>query len=92
MLVLTRKVGERVLIGKEVWITVLSVTGHRVRLGIEAPRTTQICREEVLRAGKTSRNPGEAAAAPGTDLGQTPPPPACRQAAALAGQLGSPVC
>jgi carbon storage regulator len=47
MLVLTRKVGETVLIGNDIRVTCLSVRGNQVRLGIEAPRTVPLHRKEV---------------------------------------------
>lgn len=47
MLVLTRKVGERILIGEDVAITVVRVSQGTVRLGIEAPAATPIVREEL---------------------------------------------
>jgi len=49
MLVLTRKAGESVMIGDDVVITVLDVRGDVVRLGIKAPRSIQVHREEVYR-------------------------------------------
>jgi carbon storage regulator len=48
MLVLYRKVGEKLVIGNEVVIEVLSVSGDGVRLGIEAPRSTSVHRYEVF--------------------------------------------
>ena len=48
MLVLSRKQGERIVIGRDIVITVLEAPGGRVRLGIEAPRGTSIHREEVF--------------------------------------------
>jgi len=50
MLVLTRKVGERILVGDDIVITVLDSRGDGVRIGIDAPRGVKIQREEVLRA------------------------------------------
>jgi carbon storage regulator len=47
MLALSRKVGERILIGDQVVVTVLAVRGKQVCLGIEAPKTVPILREEV---------------------------------------------
>jgi carbon storage regulator len=47
MLVLTRKVGERILIGDEVVVTVLGVSAHQVRLGIQAPRSIDVLRAEL---------------------------------------------
>ena len=48
MLVLSRKVGERIQIGDDVQLVVLRSTGGRVRLGIDAPREVSIQRHEVL--------------------------------------------
>lgn len=62
MLVLTRKVGERILIGDDVVITVLDSRGDGVRIGIDAPRGVKIQREEVVRA-VTEANAEAAAAA-----------------------------
>jgi len=50
MLVLTRKAGERVLIGDDIELTVLEVKGDAIRLGISAPRSTQIQRAEIVDA------------------------------------------
>ena len=47
MLVLSRKPGERILIGDEVVITVVRIGPNTVRLGIEAPRDLNIVREEL---------------------------------------------
>ena len=49
MLVLTRRVGESVVIGHEVTVTVLEVRGEVIRLGIDAPRRVPVHREEVFR-------------------------------------------
>ncbi|NGX60888.1 MAG: hypothetical protein K940chlam9_00362 [Chlamydiae bacterium] len=48
MLVLTRKVEQKIRIGDDVVITVLKVQGEQVSIGIEAPRSKQIVREELL--------------------------------------------
>lgn len=47
MLVLTRKIGEKVMIGDEVTVTILGLFGNHVRLGINAPKTVEIHREEI---------------------------------------------
>jgi len=47
MLVLTRKVGEEIVIGDEVRVKVVAVHGDRVRLGIDAPRTVPVDRLEI---------------------------------------------
>jgi carbon storage regulator len=50
MLVLTRRIGESVLIGDDVEVTVLDVKGDSIRIGIKAPRETRIQRSEIVRA------------------------------------------
>ena len=50
MLVLTRKLGERIVIGEDITVTILEVQGNRIRLGIEAPKEILITREELVRA------------------------------------------
>ena len=61
MLILTRKVGESVLIGDGIKVSVLAVKGNQVRVGIDAPKDVSVHREEVrerLEEGKGS--PSEA--------------------------------
>ena len=53
MLVLTRKLGERIKIGEDVWITLLEVGGNRARIGIEAPKEIRILRELAVRQEKS---------------------------------------
>ena len=48
MLVLTRKVGESIQIDDNVKVTVIEVKGKNIRLGIDAPKTTKVYREEVF--------------------------------------------
>lgn len=47
MLILTRKVGESVLIGDGIKVSVLAVKGNQVRVGIDAPKEVSVHREEV---------------------------------------------
>jgi len=47
MLILTRRVGETLMIGDEVTVTVLGVKGNQVRLGVNAPRDISVHREEI---------------------------------------------
>jgi len=47
MLVLSRKIGRRILIGKDIVVTVLDIRGNQVRLGIDAPRDVVVLREEL---------------------------------------------
>jgi carbon storage regulator len=47
MLILTRRVGESVMIGDEVSITVLGVKGNQVRVGVTAPKEVSVHRQEI---------------------------------------------
>jgi carbon storage regulator len=70
MLILARRPGERVVIGDEVLITVMEISGNIVRLGIEAPQGVSIYREEIWLAVKEENR----AAAAGADELPTEPP------------------
>ena len=58
MLILTRRVGETVMIGDEVTITVLGVKGNQVRVGINAPKSVAVHREEIYERIKKERETG----------------------------------
>ncbi len=47
MLILTRRVGESLMIGDEVNVTVLGIRGNQVRIGVNAPREVAVHREEI---------------------------------------------
>ena len=47
MLILTRRVGESLMIGDEVTVTVLGVKGNQVRIGVNAPKDVSVHREEI---------------------------------------------
>lgn len=47
MLILTRRVGESLMVGDDVTVTVLGVKGHQVRIGVDAPRDVAVHREEI---------------------------------------------
>jgi len=49
MLVLTRRAGEKLIIGENVTVTILSVKGNQIRIGIDAPRDVTVNREEIYR-------------------------------------------
>jgi carbon storage regulator len=71
MLILTRRPGERVVIGEDILITVMAVSGHTVRLGIAAPEGVPIYREEIWLA---VREENRAAAAASADSLPAKPP------------------
>ena len=48
MLILTRRVGESLMIGDNVTVTVLGVKGNQVRIGVNAPRDVAVHREEIF--------------------------------------------
>ncbi|MDX1605645.1 MAG: carbon storage regulator CsrA [Candidatus Competibacterales bacterium] len=56
MLILTRRVGETLMIGDDVQVTVLAVKGHQIRLGIQAPRDVPVHREEIYRRIQAEKN------------------------------------
>lgn len=49
MLILTRRVGETLMIGDEVSVTILGVKGNQVRIGIQAPKSVAVHREEIYK-------------------------------------------
>jgi carbon storage regulator len=71
MLVITRRSGERVVLGDDITITVLEISGSTVRLGIEAPTEIRVYRHEIWLAVKAENQ--AAAAADVTHLPSTTP-------------------
>lgn len=59
MLILTRRVGETVMIGKDVTVTVLGVKGNQVRIGINAPKNVGVHRQEIFERIKRDTENGE---------------------------------
>ncbi len=51
MLVLSRKLGEKIQIGEDIWVTVVDIDRGKIRLGIEAPREVPVFRQELLPLG-----------------------------------------
>lgn len=47
MLILTRRIGESIIIGKNITVTILSIKGSQVRVGIDAPKDVTVHREEI---------------------------------------------
>ena len=61
MLVLTRKVGERIQLGDNITVTLVKINGNIVRLGIEAPKSVPIHRSEVFAAIQSQQAAAESA-------------------------------
>ena len=64
MLILTRRVGETVMIGNEVTVTVLGVKGNQVRVGVNAPKDVAVHREEIYERIKREEDLDSRPAAP----------------------------
>ena len=56
MLILTRKIGESLIIGDDVEITVLSVIGNQVKLGVNAPKEIAVHRQEIYERIKAAED------------------------------------
>ena len=92
MLILTRRVGETVMIGNDITVTVLGVKGNQVRVGVNAPKEVAVHREEIYERIKREEQAtgGGAVKRPSTRLirsipwlgspvtGEPPPPPVSR--------------
>ena len=57
MLILTRRVGEALKLGEYITVTVLGVRANQVRIGIDAPKSVAIQREEIYSTAVTDRTP-----------------------------------
>jgi carbon storage regulator len=63
MLIITRKPGEKIMLGDDVIIEVMEISGSRVRIGIAAPRSVPVYREEIWNAVKQENAAAAAASA-----------------------------
>mgnify|MGYP003494069874 CR=1 FL=1 len=61
MLILTRRVGETLMVGDEVTVTVLGVKGNQVRIGVNAPKDVAVHREEIYQRIQQEETPGDIA-------------------------------
>jgi carbon storage regulator len=67
MLVLSRRVGESIVIGDDVTITVLEFRGEVVRIGVDAPRSVQVHRQEVFEAVQAANRAAASQGKPSLD-------------------------
>jgi carbon storage regulator len=68
MLILTRRVGETLMIGNDVTVTVLGVKGNQVRIGVNAPKDVAVHREEIFERIKREEDQMSRADAPITKI------------------------
>jgi carbon storage regulator len=76
MLILTRRIGETLIVGDDVKITVLAVRGNQVRIGIDAPKDVEVLREELVgrpHDGKKGQIQEDPDAEPGDNFGNREP-------------------
>ncbi|KXJ57850.1 MAG: carbon storage regulator [Neptuniibacter sp. Phe_28] len=59
MLILTRRIGETLMIGDDVTVTVLGVNGNQVRIGVNAPKDVAVHREEIYQRIKSDKQASE---------------------------------
>lgn len=69
MLILTRRVGETLMIGDQVTVTVLGVKGNQVRIGINAPKDVAVHREEIFQRIKHEHDVPTGGSAGSSDAG-----------------------
>ncbi len=74
MLKITRRIGERIILGEDIVVTLLEVSGQTARLGIDAPRSVPIFREEIwIEVKRENEAAAKAAASPLPDVAGSEP-------------------
>ena len=76
MLMMTRRAGQKIVVGDGITIEVVEVSGNTVRLGVDAPRSVPVSREEIWTAVRAENAAAATAATRATALPSAPPPPA----------------
>jgi carbon storage regulator len=66
MLILSRKVNEKIMIGEDISLTIIEIRGDQVKIGVEAPKSVKVFRQEIYEA---IQNENKAAATSAPDLG-----------------------
>lgn len=56
MLILTRRIGESIVVGNDVSVTVLNIKGNQVRIGVNAPKEVTVHREEIYHKAQREKN------------------------------------
>ena len=64
MLILTRRVGETLMVGDDVTVTVLGIKGNQVRIGVNAPKDVAVHREEIYERIRRENEGGDSARTP----------------------------
>ncbi|MFK7914664.1 MAG: carbon storage regulator CsrA [Pseudomonadales bacterium] len=67
MLILTRRIGETIVIGDDIRVTVLTVNGNQARIGIQAPRDVAVHREEIYQRIDEAEKAASQASGPSED-------------------------
>jgi carbon storage regulator len=75
MLMMTRRAGQKIVVGDGITIEVVEVAGNTVRLGVDAPRSVPVYREEIWTAVRAENEAAATAAASATELPSAPPAP-----------------
>ena len=75
MLMMTRRAGQKIVVGDGIVIEVVEVAGNTVRLGVDAPRSVPVYREEIWTAVRAENEAAATAGTSATDLPAAPPKP-----------------